>query len=308
VAAAVLCSSWQARADEPVRLRFKMEPNHSQIYQSTTEVNQTQNLAGMEFKNVVESSDVTVYTLQEVSGDGNLHLQAENRQMKTRMDLGQVGEYIYDSKSSDRDRSSLMGAALTPIYDALNGAVIQVTVTPRGEVTEVKGLKELIGEDLLKDNPFAAQAATVATDEGAKISYSDRFIELPEEPVEPGDTWEQPYEIKMPGLGIAKGKTVYKFDGRDKVGDRETVRIVLRDEMSLNLDLDQMGAKVTGQLSVTSSSGTAQFDPAAGVLVSKTTTQTFSGNLNVAAGGQNIPVQQEQKHTTKIELLDKAPE
>ena len=206
------------------------------------------------------------------------------------------------------DRSSLAGAALTPVYEALSGAVIQVTHTPLGDVTEVKGLKELIGDNLLKDNPFAAQVAAGATDEGAKLTYADRFVDLPEQAVGPGDTWEKPFELKLPGLGTAKGKSVYKLEGPDKVGDRATVKISVRDEMSFDLDVEQMGAKVTGSLSITSSSGTIQFDAEAGALISKKSTQSLSGNLNVAAGGQNIPIQQEQTHTTTIELLDKEPE
>jgi hypothetical protein len=262
----------------------------------------------MAFDNVVSGTDVTVFTLDKVGEDGSLHLQAENRRLQQTMTIGPLGEYKFDSKSSDNDRASVMGAALTPIYEALSGAIIQVTVTPLGEVTDVKGLKELIGDNLLKDNPFGAQAAVAATDEGAKISYSDRFLDLPEQPVGPGDTWEKPYEMKLPGLGLAKGKSVYKLEGPDKVGDRATIKISVRDEMSIDLDLDQAGAKVTGSLSVNSSSGTIQFDPEAGAIVSKKTTQTLSGNLNVAAGGQNIPVQQEQTHTTTTELLDKEPE
>ena len=307
VAVVSMCCAAQARADEAVELRYKLQPGDSQIYRTTAVVNQTQKIAGMELKNVIESTDVTVFTPEKAGDDGKLQLQAENRQMKTRMDLGQVGEYTFDSKSSSNDKSSLAGAALTPIYEALTGAVIQVTITPRGEVTKVEGLKELIGDNLLKDNPFGAQAAAVATDEGAMASYSDRFVNLPEGPVKPGDTWEHPYELKLPGLGTAKGKTVYKFETRDKVRGRDTVRITTRDEMSFDIDLDQMGAKVTGQLSITSASGTIQFDPEAGELVSKESNQTLAGNLNVNAMGQNIAIQQEQTHKTTIELLDEVP-
>jgi hypothetical protein len=297
----------QAQAED-VLLRYKMQPGEGRIYRSTQEVKQTQNFAGMTLENLITGTDVTVLTLDKVDEDGNFHLQSENRRLQAAMNLGQVGDYKFDSKSTDNDRSSLAGAALTPVYEALSGAVIQVTHTPLGDVTEVKGLKELIGDNLLKDNPFAAQVAAGATDEGAKLTYADRFVDLPEQAVGPGDTWEKPFELKLPGLGTAKGKSVYKLEGSDKVGDRATVKISVRDEMSFDLDLDQMGAKVTGSLSITSSSGTIQFDPEAGALISKKSTQSLSGNLNVAAGGQNIPIQQEQTHTTTIELLDKVPE
>ncbi|HUG92382.1 MAG TPA: DUF6263 family protein [Planctomycetaceae bacterium] len=306
--AIVALGSLRAPAEEAVLLRYKMQPGESRVYRSSTELKQTQNLMGMALENVISGSDVTVQTLDKVDDDGNFHVQSENRRIQATMNIGPLGEYKFDSRSSEKDRSSLAGAALTPIYEALTGAVIQVTHTPRGEVTEVKGLKELIGDNLLKDNPFAAQAAAGATDEGAKITYGDRFVDLPEGPVKPGDTWEQPYEITLPGLGTAKGKSAYKFEGHDRVGDRATVKISVRDEMSFEVDLVQLGAKVTGSLSITSSSGTIQFDPEAGALVSKKSTQSLSGNLNVNANGQNIPIQQDQTQTTTVELLDKVPE
>jgi Family of unknown function (DUF6263) len=298
----------RAQAQEPVLLRYKMKPGETRLYQTKAEIKQTQTFNGMPFENLITSTELNAYTLDKVDDAGNFHLQSENRRIQATMNLAMVGEYKFDSKATDNDRSSLVGAALTPVHEALTGAVIQVTHTPRGEVTEVKGLKDLIGENLLKDNPFAAQLSAGATDEGAKISLSDRFVDLPEQPVSPGDTWEVPFEFTMPGLGTFKGKSAYKYEAADKVGDRPTVRLSVRDEMSLDIDLEQMGAKVTGSLSITSSSGTIQFDPEAGSLVSKKANQTLSGNLNVAAGGQNIPIQQEQTHTTAVELLDKEPE
>ena len=54
--------------------------------------------------------------------------------------------------------------------------------------------------------------------------------------------------------------------------------------------------------------GTAQFDPAAGRLISSKTTMDLSGELTVSVGDQVIPVQTEQTQTTTTELLDRLPE
>jgi hypothetical protein len=69
-----------------------------------------------------------------------------------------------------------------------------------------------------------------------------------------------------------------------------------------------MGASVTGTLKTIRGQGTAQFDPAAGRLVSSNATIDLAGELTVSVGDQVVPVQTEQTQTTTTELLERLPE
>jgi hypothetical protein len=109
-------------------------------------------------------------------------------------------------------------------------------------------------------------------------------------------------------LGKVKAWTTYTYEGPDKVGDAKTVRIAIAGEMTMELNLDQGGMKVTGTLTSSNLSGTVQFDPAAGRVVSIKRSLTIGGMLTVEAGGMTIPVDNQQEQISSFELLEKLPE
>jgi hypothetical protein len=114
--------------------------------------------------------------------------------------------------------------------------------------------------------------------------------------------------MKLPKLGTAEGSQSYTFVGRDKVGDTETVKLSVSKEMTFDVNLDGGGAKVTGTLSISDSSGTVQFDPRAGRIVTMESEITMSGDLTVDANGTTQTVGSEMTQKTQVKLLDKLPE
>ncbi|MGE5194801.1 MAG: DUF6263 family protein, partial [Deltaproteobacteria bacterium] len=197
--------------------------------------------------------------------------------------------------------------AATPLLERLTGSEYDVVVNPQGDVVEVKGFASLIA-DLVKDNPIAAQFGGGGTDAGAKFSEQETFVKLSEKPVKPGDHWERSFETDLSGLGKAKGKITYVFEGYDKVGERKTVRIGVTTDLSFDLKVEAGGAKVTGTISTTRASGSVQFDPEAGKVVSSKNDMSLSGQLTAEAGGMTFTIDNQQEQKSSSELLDKLPE
>lgn len=302
-----LAAAGATQADEPVLLRYRMSKDDKLLYRTTTELKQTQTINGNDMVTEMTNKNITQHVLEKVDEKGNFVVKTENKRLYAKFANDQAGDYVYDSTNDERDTSSAIGGSLTPLYDRLNGAMLSFTHSPRGKVLAVKGYKELLA-DLLKENPLAAQFAGGGSDEAAKVQQSDALIALPEKPVKPGDKWEQPFEYNLEKLGKFVGKKTYSYEGPGKVGDRETIKIAVTTELTAEIDLDSGGAKVTGTISISQSSGTAHFDPQKGQLVSLKVAVTMSGTLNVAAGGNNFTIPMEQKQTTLLELLDKLPE
>ncbi len=137
-------------------------------------------------------------------------------------------------------------------------------MSPRGNVVEVKGFAEIFA-DLLKDNPAGSLfAGVIGNNIGQKQVEQERFLVFSDKPVSAGDSWEHPIDADLKGIGKMKGKVTYTFEGDDKVGDRATVRIGVVADLTVEIDLEFMGAKATGTMTTTRSEGTAQFDPVAG--------------------------------------------
>jgi hypothetical protein len=303
---ALLALTGVSRADEPVLLRYKLAKGATLIYKSGHEMKQTQTINGNKIENSTTQETVTTRNIEDVDQEGKATLKTKAVQRKVRAEFGVAGKYEFDSKSTERDTSSMIGAAVTPLLERLTGSEYEVQVNPRGEIVAVKGYAELVA-DLIKDNPLASQFAGGGA-AGAKLAEQEAFAVLSEEAVKPGDQWERPFELELAGLGKAKGKVVCVFEGHDKVGDRKTARIGITTDLSFELNLDMGGAKVTGTISTTRSSGTVQFDPEAGRLISAKNNMAMSGQLTVEAGGMTFTIDNQQEQTTSTELLDKLPE
>jgi hypothetical protein len=296
-----------AGAAEPILLRYKFAKGDQLVYRTTREKKDVQTINGQDGESTSTEEVVTLAVVDEVDGDGNAVVKTKAVRHQRKAD-GQQGKFEFDSKSTERDTSSQLGAAATPLLERLTGSEYQIKVAPRGTVTEVKGFAEIIA-DLVKDRPESALLAGILADnESQKISEQEHFPVFSDKPVSPGDNWETPVEVTLKGLGKMKGKIAYTYEGDDKVGLRKTVRIGVKADLALEFELELGGVKITGTMKTTNSSGTIQFDPAAGRIVSIKDTASMSGPLTVDAGGMMFPIATSNDTTTTVQLLDKLPE
>ena len=104
--ACLVCVAFTAQADDAIKFRYKMDKSEPLIYETKTEVDQTQSVNGMEFKNKIKASDVSVHTLLEEGKDGKLKVQTEIKRITTYMKIGPLGEYKFDSKSTDNEKGA----------------------------------------------------------------------------------------------------------------------------------------------------------------------------------------------------------
>lgn len=304
---AVLLITVAALADEPVKLRYQMKQGDRVIYRTRTELKQNQAIGNMKFDAQMSSDSLATMSVDKVDADGSAHLHQQAERLKFVMKSGPAGEYKFDSEAKERDNASTLGKLLTPVFERMSGSAMDLTVTPLGEVKEVKGFAEQFA-DLLKDNPIAGQFLGGGTNEAAKHSFSEQFARFKEEPVKPGDTWEVPFDIELPKLGKLKGKRVYRYEGPDKVAGRATARITVTTDIAADIDSDLGEAKVSGSFTTADATGTIHFDPAAGKLVSIKSSLSLAGDMTVTAGGNTIPLRMEQTQTSSIDALDKLPE
>jgi hypothetical protein len=267
---------------------------------------QNQNVQNKDVKNEFTQQEYSVWSIGEADKEGNIGIRMETKQFEAKIKIGLLGDYTFDSRKNDNEKGSALGQALTPLYERLSGANIGLTISPQGKVMKLEGYKELLG-DLLKDNPIAAQFAAGGSEEVAKMGFSEFIIQFEKKAVTPGTRWETPFEMNLDKFGTAKGKKTYIYEGEDKVGSLKTARITVATELSFDLDSEMGGAKVTGRMSVTESKGQLQFDPKRGVLVSLNNQYKISGNLNVSAGGMEIPIQIEQVQHITVDLMDQLP-
>lgn len=296
----------QAADEKPVLLRYQYKLNEEMIYKSVQTTKQTQTIGETKIETDISTTEVSVRKLLKVDSNKNLQVEAENKLLQVKMKIGQLGEYKYDSKTEENEKGSMLGGALTPMYDSLRGASVTEIINTRGEVIEIKGFEELMAA-ALKDNPLGSQFSGGGTNKARKFGVSELYPIMSKMPVKPGDTWEEPFEVSLPKMGTAKGKRNYKFEGFDKVGKTETAKITYTTDLTFKLNLDQGGQKATGELTIQKSSGTLQFDPKKGKVVDLKSEYTIAGTINVSVNGMDLTVDTKQTQTVALTLLDKLP-
>ena len=289
-------------ADEPITLRHKAKPGDQLVYRSRNSVDQVQKIGEVKLENKISQEDQVRRTFVEPTEEGTLQYTAKTERLKVQHKLGPLGEYKFDSQATERETGSMLGDALTPLYERLSGGELQITVTPRGDVKQVKGLTEMIG-DLLKNNPIASQFAGGGSDNAARAGVQQHTLRFQEAPVTPGDMWEHPIEVELPGLGTGKGKAIYTYTGMKEVDGRKIIEISLNQNLSFDVSTEAMGAKVTGTISTGNFAGKAEFDLEAGRMLSLKVEQTLSGRLSVDVAGQMINIDQEQTQNESVELV-----
>lgn len=305
---AVTTSAAPLAAQEAVTLRYKFDSKTPLNYRSVSTVEQTQTVMGKDYKNVFKTTEVHQYRLSRVGQDKEFELERENKALAANIKIAQLGsDYKFDSKADSNEKGSAIGSAMTPVYETLYGAILKITLSPRGEVKSVKGLAELLAP-VLKDNPIAKQFVGGGTDQSATLGEKMTFPVFSTIPVKPGDSWSIPFKMPIPKIGAVDGKKVYKFAGIETVKGRKLAKVTFQTEMTVKIDLTVGGAKVTGETSVDKSSGTLMFDIAKGQIVTKKESYTVVGDLTVSANGMDIGVKTKQKQSSSLEQLDKLPE
>src|SRR5688500_7249005 len=166
---ASLFAQTPASAQDGALLKYQFSKDEPLIYRTTTEMNQTMQIAGQAIENKVTQTEVNSLTLIEETQEGHLKVKHQNHELTLKADMGPAGSYNFDSKSTEREKGTLLSNQLNPVYEALSGVEYSITLTPQGKVEKLEGFKEVL-ENILKDNPLAAQITGGGSDQAQKDS------------------------------------------------------------------------------------------------------------------------------------------
>jgi hypothetical protein len=200
------------RAQEP--LRWKFEPGQKLAYNMVQDM--TMSTSGPFGQQNVMMNQVMEMTweVKELNDQGEAVISQKFDRMKMKMTLPPpLGVIEYDSKSEGAPAGP--AAMFAPMFKALSQAEFELTMTPRGEIKDVKVPEEVIAA--LKNSPGAAAMGDLATPDGFKKMISNGALVLPENAPQPGDEWSTKVELNMPGSGKQIVETTYRFEGMKEV-------------------------------------------------------------------------------------------
>jgi hypothetical protein len=281
-----------SRADEP--LRWKFEVGEKLDYNMTQEMNMSAEggPVGQMTTTMRQEMDMVwdVIGIDEQTGEADIKQKFERVKMKLSTPLGGVE---YDSKSDAAPTG--LAAMIAPMYKAITNGEIEIIMTARGEIKDVK-----IPDDVnaaLKSAPGAAALGDMASAEGFKKMIRQGAFVLPEAAPKKEDKWSTKLEMNNPKIGKQTVETTYTFDGMKDIDG--TKYAVFKPQLTMEFEKKEgttqaLAMKIADQ----SSEGEVLFNVDKGRLSTTKLNQKVS--IDATINGQTMKQKIEQKIDVKV--------
>jgi len=211
-------------------------------------LNMAQSIAGQDVSIASAMQFDFDQTVKSITKTGDFVIESEYSHIIIDVDLmGQ--KMFYDSKGKDSSSSDLTNT-YAAIFSNIIGKKFTVTISPKGQVTDVKGLKEIMSSAAkVSSDPAAKKLIGETFDEKKLISnYESSYKIFPDNPVKVGDSWTQKrsvesifpielnagYTLKEVNNGIAKIVATGDFNMKDD--DVEANGIKMKTDLVGNYD------------------------------------------------------------------------
>ena len=218
-----------ASAQAQTTLRWKFKQGEKLHYSMDQKMLMKMSVMGMdiEIKNT-QTMDMT-WAVLDVSEGGQAKMTQTIDRIRMKMDSPMFA-LEYDSKEG-KEIEGPFGQILGPLFTALVGADIELTMSGQGEASDLKLPEKLV--KAMQSNPALAQMGGMFTEEGLKNMMRQGGASLKKEAVSKGDTWNQKMEMKMGFIGTMKTNMDFTYLGPDTREGKKYEKIGLKADLAI---------------------------------------------------------------------------
>ncbi|MCH2131261.1 MAG: DUF6263 family protein [Pirellulaceae bacterium] len=225
------------------------------------------------------------WTINEVDEQGNFRITQEIKRLKVATQLPDQGELIYDSNEADPPAG--LATQLSTIMGPMINARIEQTMSPQGEVWDVKFPNAALAG--LQQAPILKR---MLSDEMMKKSFALSSPEFPKEALAKGQMWQTNAETKSP-LGVMKVTNSYTYGGTVQRAGKNFELMGVTVNTVFGADGNTLGTKVEVKDQV--SEGQILFDNENGYLVESKVKTNMT--MLITAFGQSMDQKTEATQT-----------
>ncbi|HMO37108.1 MAG TPA: DUF6263 family protein [Gemmatales bacterium] len=239
-------------------LRYKFTEGTKNTYTMEQNQNMKMSAMGQEFEiKIGMSFDMTQSIASVDTATGNALVKQKIERVFMKMEGGPLGVMEFDSKSDKEPDGPL--APMAGILKAMTEGDIQMNMSPRGEVSNVK-MPEKLAEEMRNIGGAAGPGGNLFSEDQFKNMFNQAALILPKEAPTPGSTsWDQSLDLKMGPIGTMKSTTKYTYAGKSGAFDKIDMKMDMKFE-------GDPAAPIQMKLSTKEANGTALFDNAKGRL------------------------------------------
>ena len=264
----LLLTPHTATAAEPLRWKFAAEQELPYRIVKTQQMEVDGGAAGTTKSELTQTIDMA-WKVESVGDDGAARMTHDVTRVQVRMQGPYGTGYEFDTASEEPPAD--LAALVAPALKAMEENDYTVTITPRGEMTDLDAPADLI--DALRRAP----GGEGANDYSVGMIARPIAIPLPEEAMNEGTEWSQTSESVVPMFGRQEVVTTYRCAGPKLTGGRSLA--VLTPTVTLTTAVGESAETITGTLKPKKSDGEILFDRGAGRLESSRVEQTLDAEI-----------------------------
>lgn len=241
----MVAASW-ARGQAAADLSWKFREGQELTYVSrvtTSEKGTGENAYTSSWTHEIEHVD----RVRALGEDGSAEVEREYTRVVVDVKHSRLGDARYDSMTPERgSNGEARNHPLIRPFAALAGRKVTFRVSSEGDVSEVRGLGEIMegvfgGLDAM--NPGTDLGAALAGSLGGTRLFTDEAFErqleqsmrvMPGRRVRRGETWDVGVEQTMAMVGTMRSTTAYTFDRFSRERGRSLARVTSESEVVLD--------------------------------------------------------------------------
>jgi hypothetical protein len=196
---------------EIVSLKLQMPVGNTYEYTFVMDMNMDQNVMGQQMK---ISNKMTMGYVFEVLKDSAGWKTMRSTIGRIRMDMDMMGRTMTIDSNEPVSDTIPGSAQMYNAFAGMKGKQFTFTINDKGQVGEVKGLKEM-RESIVKDMPDGdkvdQQLESSFNEESFKQNLEQSFNIFPDKDVAVGDSWKKTMNMKSQGMNI-KSENTYTLE------------------------------------------------------------------------------------------------
>lgn len=174
------CQSSPKSSDE-ISLKFNLKKGTAMKVETQIDQNIITKAQGQKMNIDQKMQFVFDLAVEDIDPQNNFIVKNTYRRVAMQQNIPGIGENVVDTDHPEASKGAAV-SIMEPLFKTLIGKSIKMTMTPRGKILSMD-MSEI--QNLAGTNEF-----------NESNGLSELFIEYPEKPVKPGDTWECEREIK----------------------------------------------------------------------------------------------------------------
>jgi hypothetical protein len=254
-------SKTSSASSDAIVLKFNLNKGIKFDYAMVMTMNMDQNVMG----NAMHiTNKVKIGYLFEVTNDSAGWKTVNSTIDKIGMNVNAGAVNInFDTDSAITDTTG-PAAMMGKVFGAMKGGQFSFTMNEKGQVGEVRGMKEMMERIMEKENTpngqMIMQNMGKAFDENNfKQNISQSFAVYPDKPVKPGESWTKTLSINSNGIPM-RSENTYTLQSVD--GDKANLKVTSKIS-SADSTTDNAVSGLTGTMD-----GTSSYEISTGMLVS----------------------------------------